>query len=612
MPAGRWSTPWQRSTPSISRRPASPISAGTRGTSSASSSGGTASGTRAARVTSRRSTAPTSGCSSASPSRGRPRSSTATTASTTAWWPATATWWPCSTGRSARWATRSPTSAVPVHLQQAEVGERVAQRADLPVEHGHHVAVAGHHAVVEAVVAVDDRGRPLLGDALEQPLVGAVDRREVTRAALVPLAVPPLELALDVPLVPAEIGEAGPLEIDGVDRCHGVDQRPAGIAASRLVENRDGALAVAQDVAVDVTHHVERCTVDGRVVAEPPHGRYGNGCVLQARQNPVLAAHVVCARQHVTQRRATQDVRVVALTIDAIGEVGVAAGDDLERERSTCAVDVRLEPTCDGVAVDSGYVAHLLPRVAIRAVAHASGSVSGMAAIDVTDETFQTEVLDTSTEVPVVVDLWAPWCGPCKTLGPIIEKVVDATGGKVVLAKVNVDENPGLSQAFKVQSIPAVYAVKDGAVVDGFMGAYPEQAVQEFVNSLLPSQEEKAIAELLAAGDEASLRIALSMEPANEDVIVALAELLVRDGDTDEALALLSRIPESDRTRPVAALARVGAAPQDDYDEQLTALLDQVKTDDEARQKFVDLLELMGPEDPRTVDYRRQLTARLY
>ena len=235
-----------------------------------------------------------------------------------------------------------------------------------------------------------------------------------------------------------------------------------------------------------------------------------------------------------------------------------------------------------------------------------------MAAIDVTDETFQTEVLDKSDEVPVVVDLWASWCGPCKTLGPIIEKVVDATDGKVVLAKVNVDENPGLSQAFKVQSIPAVYALKDGAVVDGFMGAYPEQAVQEFVNSLLPTQEEKAIAELLAAGDEGSLRIALSMEPANEDVIVALAELLVRNGETDEALALLGRIPESDRTRHVAALARVGSAPEDDYDEQLTALLDQVKHDDEARQKFVDLLELMGPDDPRTGEYRRQLTARLY
>ena len=235
-----------------------------------------------------------------------------------------------------------------------------------------------------------------------------------------------------------------------------------------------------------------------------------------------------------------------------------------------------------------------------------------MAAIDLTDATFQTDVIDKSTEVPVIVDLWAPWCGPCKTLGPIIEKVVDETGGKVVLVKVNVDENPGLSQAFKVQSIPAVYAVKDGAVVDGFMGSYPEHAVKEFVDALLPTEEEVAVAELIEAGDEASLRIALSTEPANEDVIVALAELLIGEGNNDEALALLSRIPESDRTRHVAALARVGDAPQDDYDDQLTALLDQVKTDDDARQKYVDLLELMGPSDPRTAEYRRQLTSRLY
>ena len=235
-----------------------------------------------------------------------------------------------------------------------------------------------------------------------------------------------------------------------------------------------------------------------------------------------------------------------------------------------------------------------------------------MAAIDVTDANFQTEVIDKSKEVPVVVDLWAPWCGPCKTLGPIIEKVVDATAGKVVLVKVNVDENPGVSQAFQAQSIPAVYALKDGAVVDGFVGAYPEHEVQRFVDSLQPSEEQVAVSELIQAGDEASLRIALSIEPANEDAIVALAELLIRDGNTDEALALLARIPESDRTRHVAALARVGEAPQDDYDEQLAALLDQVKADDDARQKYVDLLELMGPDDPRTADYRRQLTARLY
>lgn len=235
-----------------------------------------------------------------------------------------------------------------------------------------------------------------------------------------------------------------------------------------------------------------------------------------------------------------------------------------------------------------------------------------MAAIDVTDATFQTEVLDKSNDVAVVIDLWAPWCGPCKTLGPILEKVIDETGGKVVLAKVNVDENPGLHEAFKVQSIPAVYAMKDGAVVDGFMGSYPEHAVQEFVDALLPTEEQNAVADLLAAGDEGSLRIALGIEPANEDVIVALGELLVDQEQPDEALALLARIPESDRTRQVAARARLGSTPDDDYDDQLIALLDNVKADDDARQKFVDILELMGPHDPRTADYRRQLTARLY
>ena len=235
-----------------------------------------------------------------------------------------------------------------------------------------------------------------------------------------------------------------------------------------------------------------------------------------------------------------------------------------------------------------------------------------MAYTDVTDATFQSEVLDKSTQVPVVVDLWAPWCGPCKTLGPIIEKVVDDTDGKVVLVKVNVDENPGLHQAFQVQSIPAVYAMKDGVIVDGFMGAYPEHVVKEFVDALLPTEEQTEVAKLIAAGDEDSLRLALSMEPANEDVIVALADLKVDQGEPEEALGLLVRIPESERTRQVAARARLGSTGDDDYDAQLAALLDQVKSDDEARQKFVDILELMGASDPRTADYRRQLTARLY
>lgn len=233
-------------------------------------------------------------------------------------------------------------------------------------------------------------------------------------------------------------------------------------------------------------------------------------------------------------------------------------------------------------------------------------------AIDVTDATFQTEVIDKSAQVPVVVDLWAPWCGPCRTLGPIIEKVIDETDGQVVLVKVNVDENPGISQAFQVQSIPAVYALKDGQPVDGFLGAYPEHEVRRFVEGLLPTEEETQVSKLLAAGDETSLRQALELEPGNEDVIVALGELLVEQGEGEEALALLERIPETERTRKVAAAARVGTTPDDDYDRQLTELLDAVKTDDEARQKFVDLLELMGPDDPRTAGYRRQLTARLY
>jgi putative thioredoxin len=235
-----------------------------------------------------------------------------------------------------------------------------------------------------------------------------------------------------------------------------------------------------------------------------------------------------------------------------------------------------------------------------------------MTAVDVTDATFETEVMQRSKDVPVVVDLWAPWCGPCRTLGPIIEKVIDETEGQVALVKVNVDENPQISQAFGVQSIPLVVAVKDGQPVDGFLGAHPEATVRQFVERLLPTAEEQAFAALLAAGDEASLRQALEVDPGNEDAVVALAELLVERGETEEALALLARVPESERVRHVAAMARLGDEPTDDYDAKLTALLDRVRDDDEARQEYVDILELLGPDDPRTAGYRRQLTSRLY
>jgi putative thioredoxin len=235
-----------------------------------------------------------------------------------------------------------------------------------------------------------------------------------------------------------------------------------------------------------------------------------------------------------------------------------------------------------------------------------------MAYTDVTDATFETDVIQRSKTVPVVVDLWAPWCGPCRTLGPIIEKVVDDTAGRVALVKVNVDENPAISQAFRVQSIPAVYAMRDGQVVDGFIGAYPEPEVKRFVDNLLPTEEENEVSQLLAAGDEASLRRVLEGDPGNEDAIVALAELLVDDGEGAQALELLERIPESERTRKVAAAARLGDTPTDDYDAKITGLLGRVKDDDDARQEFVDILELMGPDDPRTAEYRRRLTAQLF
>ena len=170
-----------------------------------------------------------------------------------------------------------------------------------------------------------------------------------------------------------------------------------------------------------------------------------------------------------------------------------------------------------------------------------------MAAIDVTDATFQTEVVDQSRRRPVVVDLWAPWCGPCRTLGPIIEKVIDATDGKVVLVKVNVDENPGVSQAFQVQSIPAVYALRTARSSTASSGAYPEHVVEEFVAGLLPTEDERT--RRIAASPPATRVPAephWSWSRATRTRSSALAELLVARGEADEALALLDRIPEND------------------------------------------------------------------
>lgn len=240
---------------------------------------------------------------------------------------------------------------------------------------------------------------------------------------------------------------------------------------------------------------------------------------------------------------------------------------------------------------------------------------------DVSEATFEQDVLAKSDEVPVVVDLWAEWCGPCKTLGPILEKVIDETGGQVVLAKVDVDANPRLADAFQVQGIPAVHAVHKRQVVASFVGAQPEAQVRQFIEQLLPSANEQLVADLMDVGDEVALRQALTAMPGHPAATVALAELLVGEGRTDEALAELAKIPETAETRRVAALARTHGTPghEDDPDGPLAGveaklddLLGRVKDDDEARQEFLDLLELMGPDDPRTAEYRKALSRQLF
>ncbi len=233
--------------------------------------------------------------------------------------------------------------------------------------------------------------------------------------------------------------------------------------------------------------------------------------------------------------------------------------------------------------------------------------------IDATDVTFAEVAIERSKTVPVVVDLWAEWCGPCKTLGPILERVVAETEGQVELVKVDVDANPQVATAFRAQSIPAVHALRDGKVVDGFIGALPEREVREFVQSLLPQPTEAD--RLLEKGDVVSLFAAADLEPGREDVAIALGTLLVEQGRADEALAVLSRFPEVGEVGHLAARARLVAAGVDlgaGTDERLDALLDRAKDDDAARQELIDLLDALGPEDPRTARYRRALASRLF
>jgi putative thioredoxin len=281
-------------------------------------------------------------------------------------------------------------------------------------------------------------------------------------------------------------------------------------------------------------------------------------------------------------------------------------------------------------------------------------------------ETFAADVLDASREVPVIVDFWAPWCGPCKQLGPALEKAVTEANGAVKLVKVNIDENQEIARQLRIQSIPTVYAFKNGQPVDGFMGALPDSQVRTFVQQLAGGGHggHNHAAEVLAAGDEAFAAGDIGMaaqafghvlqdEPGHPKAVAGLARCYLQTGDIERAKATLQLVrPDGATDEAVRAVeaelklreqasaagdlpeltAKLEADPNNhqarydlalaldargDRDSALSALLEIVKRDrkwneEVARKHLVTLFEAMGPTDPRTIDARRRLSAILF
>jgi len=278
--------------------------------------------------------------------------------------------------------------------------------------------------------------------------------------------------------------------------------------------------------------------------------------------------------------------------------------------------------------------------------------------LDVGDHDFEREVLERSKTVPVVVDFWAPWCAPCRALGPVLERLAHEHAGAFVLARVNVDEAPAVSQAFGIQSIPAVKGFRDGALVAEFVGAQPEAAVRQFLTAVLPSEADRLAragkaraAAGDAAGAAAAFHEALTHDARHPRALLGLTRLRAAAGEAAEALALLGRVPpgapvareaerlaaelrtraESSADEP-ALRARLEASPGDldarlrlgralaargAYDDALAELLEVVRrersfADDGARKAMLDVFELLGADDPLTERYRSELARVLF